>query len=352
MTRTAPRSGPAGFTLVELLVVLAIVAVLIGLLLPALHRVHDASARAQCANNLKRLALACQAYHDAHRAMPPAVLMRRAGPDAITDPTRAGENWGPNWLVLLLPYVGQGDLYRPVAASVRDYVATGDRGWRAVGTARVKLFECPADGGHETPWTFPCVAERGWARGNYACNAAGIHLPDSVGWTSTEGGRSPTSAWTHAWVGLPDGTRAGGVMCINWGARLRDIDAADGSANTVLLGEVRVGSHLSPADPRGTWAVGLPGASVLSANYTWDCTGPNDTNDHADGCEGAVNDPADGMGAWDGGGFQQAQARSRHRGGVNVAFCDGSVRFAANDIDQRTWWRLHARDDTLPYIDP
>jgi prepilin-type processing-associated H-X9-DG protein len=58
------------------------------------------------------------------------------------------------------------------------------------------------------------------------------------------------------------------------------------------------------------------------------------------------------MGAWAGGGFQQAQARSRHRGGVNVAFCDGSVRFAANDIDQRTWWRLHARDDTLPYIDP
>jgi hypothetical protein len=56
----------------------------------------------------------------------------------------------------------------------------------------------------------------------------------------------------------------GGVMCINWGENIARIQ--DGSSNTVMLGELRTGSHLSTLDPRGTWAMGFPGASVLA----WD----------------------------------------------------------------------------------
>jgi prepilin-type N-terminal cleavage/methylation domain-containing protein/prepilin-type processing-associated H-X9-DG protein len=344
MTLQPRRGRQAGFTLIELLVVIAIIAVLIGLLLPAVQKVREAAARTQCANNLKELATACHNYQSVAGSLPPAIMMRPG-----VDRTSAADNFGPGWLVLLLPYIEQEPMYKQVITSVQSYMATGNRQWRSIRGNPIKLLICPSDTGHETPWNGR-APEQGWARGNYACNAGGIHQPDILGWTSTEGGRSPTSAYTQDWVGLPNSTSGGGVMCINWGATLNQITVQDGTAYTLMLSEVRVGSFLSPGDPRGTWAVGMPGASVISAAATWDCTVPNDYNDNADDCDGAVDDPNDGMGAWQPCPFQQAQARSRHTGGVNGAMADGSVHFIHSTISQQTWFKMLSRDDNLDYI--
>ena len=342
-----------GFTLIELLVVIAIIAILIALLVPAVQKVRDASARLQCANNLKQLSLACQGYHDAHKRFSPAVLMRSGVNDTV-----ASANFGPNWVVHILPFIEQGTLWTPaVQTSLNEYMATGNNGWRAVRGTRLAVMTCPFDrDGHEIPYNG--TGGTGWARGNYACNAGGIHQPtppsgiDGLAWRSSRDGKVPTYGSNASFGGpVPNGTRLGGVMCINWGAKLTMI--TDGSSNTVMLNEVRTGGHLSPGDPRGLWAMGLPGASVTCGNASWDCTNPNDTNSDSDDIEGGVNDPVGGMGAWQPCPFQQGQARSRHSNkAVNVAFCDGSVRSIESTIPQAIWWYMLGRDDAVTFTLP
>src|SRR5205823_3676766 len=103
------------FTLIELLVVIAIIAILIALLVPAVQKVREAAARTQCTNNFKQIGLACQAYHDTYKKLPPSLLVGR------------GIGWndenniGPNWAVLILPYIEQAPLYNKVVTSIQNY---------------------------------------------------------------------------------------------------------------------------------------------------------------------------------------------------------------------------------------
>jgi len=127
---TAPTRH--GFTLVELLAVAAISAVLIGLLLPAVQRVRDAAARAQCCNNLKQIGLALHSYSDGQGSLPPGNEV--AAPGAMA-PIRS------NWAINLLPFLEMSSLYN-------DY-QTGrsntDSANALVRKTFVKVYTCPAD---------------------------------------------------------------------------------------------------------------------------------------------------------------------------------------------------------------
>ena len=325
------------FTLIELLVVIAIIAILIGLLLPAVQKIREAANRMQCGNNLKQLALACHNYQDTIGELPASVQLR----PGVSRTSISARRFGPNWIVMILPYIEQDNLYAQVSTHVTNYMINGNFNWAAIRGQKIKTLRCPSDTGWDN--IYP-GAGGGWARGNYACNAGGIHGPN-VGYMTTEGGASPANDW--GWGGLPTTLRGGGVMCINFGHAIHRIP--DGSSNTVMLGEVRNGSHLSIQDSRGVWAIGMPGASVIAGQFSWDDTVPNTLEDNADDCEGCINDPKGGMGAWPGCPFQQAQARSRHTGGVQVAMADGSIRFVRNGTSQAIWWYMNASDDGVPY---
>jgi prepilin-type N-terminal cleavage/methylation domain-containing protein/prepilin-type processing-associated H-X9-DG protein len=333
-----------GFTLVELLVVIAIIGVLIGLLLPAVQKVREAASRMSCTNNLKQLGLALHGYHGVNSQFPPAVVMPYGKLDDEGSTNSASSPFGPNWLVFLLPYIEQDNLFRlanpasyPGTTNVTDF-GSYDLSWRQVRGTQIKSLVCPSDAGHSTLLTDPNgrPLEGGWARGNYAASNAAGDADHSLG-------------------GNPDpredpfrGVSKGPVMAINYGARLTDI--TDGTSLTFMVHEVRVG--VNAADRRGTWAMGFPGASMVNGGQRNNPT-PNNMRDDADEIEGCVNFWYPGIGTRDGmgcvnqadSGSEGAMARSRHRGGVNACFADGHVQFIKDSISRYTWVLLQSTND-------
>jgi prepilin-type N-terminal cleavage/methylation domain-containing protein/prepilin-type processing-associated H-X9-DG protein len=93
---SAPRLG---FTLVELLVVLAIIGILIGLLLPAVQKAREAARRVQCANNLKQIGLAIHMHCNSHRGRFPRS-------------THSTMNFEETWIYTLAPYMENVDSVR------------------------------------------------------------------------------------------------------------------------------------------------------------------------------------------------------------------------------------------------
>ncbi len=100
-----------GFTLIELLVVIAIIAILIGLLLPAVQKVREAAARAQCQNNLKQIGLAIMSFESAYGYMPPGRVDAFQGVNVPKfGVTTQNVRVGPG--TYLLPYIEQEAVYR------------------------------------------------------------------------------------------------------------------------------------------------------------------------------------------------------------------------------------------------
>jgi prepilin-type processing-associated H-X9-DG protein len=108
---------------------------------------------------------------------------------------------------------------------------------------------------------------------------------------------------------------------------------------TFMVHEVRIG--LNPVDRRGVWALGMPGSSMVCAGRDYNPT-PNNRLDQSDEIEGCWCFWYAGIGTKDGMGCRSAvehysmagQARSRHTGGCNAAFCDGHVQFISNTVSQ------------------
>jgi hypothetical protein len=262
-------------------------------------------------------------------------------------------NFGPNWALLILPYIEQNNLYQLQATSIQSYMQTGDSNWRILRTNSLRLLLCPSDTGSTTPYS---GVGGNWARGNYAANAGPSYWdPYMSVLAATANGQWYTwgSAYTDqcTWalnifppiceVSFP--FPGGGVMSVNYGATLPVLSAEDGNSQTILFNEVRIGP--SASDLRGTWAMGQIGASITGGCPEGDCWGPNDRLPYSDNIHLGEDLPNIGMGACNTCNNSQANARSQHFGGINACFADGSLHYISNNIDLTVWFMLQSRND-------
>ena len=343
------------FTLVELLVVIAIIGTLVGLLLPAVQSAREAARRAKCMNNIKQLGLGCLTYSDARKVLPPGVQLR----SSLTWASDYTQNFGPNWAVLILPYIEEATLYQAVQTSVRGYMSTGDSDWRQLRGTRIDVFTCPSEQFGSTAFS---GASGNWARGNYGANAStGLFYATPNGdegleqrsgvfaeYSGTLRLGSSAAGLTSYGLGFYDYlVSPRGVMSAN--TAIRHAQISDGLTKTVLIDELRVGTKGS--DLRGTWAMGQVGASIVAGSGRGDSPGPNISAVVYDDIMDGFNDPQNGMGCDTSNRSSQVTAKSLHPGGVNMCFTDGSVRFISDGIARGIYQVIHSRDDGVVVSD-
>jgi len=297
--RPAPFGGRRGFTLIELLVVIAIIAILIGLLVPAVQKVREAASNTQCKNNLTQWGKAMHNYHGVFKKLP---IPSRTGPRQT-------------WVMHLWPYIEQENLASPINLSTQDFYtapATVAGTLNGLTGQYVSLYYCPNDlgaGGADLDAPGETYMRR---RGNYVVN-----------WGLVDYDTAPTDTTRGPFYHL------GGSRSTPNQTRLTDI--RDGTSNTMMMSEyLRAYSH-NDNDWRG---------DILNddgVHHFMVFTTPNSTAPDQVAWSVTTGDPLMPCTATS---PQRNTARSRHTGGVNVLFCDGSVTFITNGVSLATWRAL------------
>ena len=366
------RIRRGGFTLIEMLTVISIVAVVVGLLLPAVQAARESARRLACASHLRQLGIALAAYEQAVGVYPPAIAWGGRGviltggrltvPGTV-DVAGDGSNWAadqfrPGFFAMLLPQLEQQSLHAAwnVGVSVAAPANATARG------TTLGVLLCPTD-----PFASaanPATIDGGrWSRGSYAvnagpnasCLATQLRLPvvgRLINCAPSVGGPSRGPGIEIAPANPLTMNQAWGAGIAGLNKCFSGADIVDGLSQTVAVDEVRAG--LNGADRRGIWAMPMIGSSITlgSGSYNHGGLPPNVCRPEADqiqGCTAALQaaGPAastECMPCADVGGSYLATSRSRHPGGVQVLLLDGSARFIRHEIAIPVWSAIHTRD--------
>jgi len=313
-----PRHSRA-FTLIELLVVIAIIAVLIALLLPAVQAAREAARRIQCTNNFKQMGLAMQNYHDGLGGFP----IGRMG---------IGYNYAPQrgqrrtWAFSILPYLEQGNLFNAINFSQQFYEPPNT----TVIRIPLKVFQCPSDSPsiQEPDTPYP----RG--KGNMAANWGNTHFYQD------EGGHAGSGGNPFAGPVGPPVAFTGAPFKGNKSTSL--VEMTDGTSNTVLVGEVIMGFNSGGGlyDHRGDIFNDDYNCTMFMTYTQPNSRLPDRMAGDANGRPWCSYGRYQGVPVCTGGEPAYNASRSRHPGGVNALFADGSVRYIKDSIAGSVWQAL------------
>jgi prepilin-type N-terminal cleavage/methylation domain-containing protein/prepilin-type processing-associated H-X9-DG protein len=362
-----------GFTLIEMLVVISIIAVLIGLLLPAVQSAREAGRRMQCANNLKQIGLGFMNFETTNRTLPqgpydgdPQAVDTAGNPypnDRIYDEDwrnggyetssccRADHPNGYNHFFKILPYIEQQSIYNlanfgapPISAALSrpsDYA-----GEDSIARPAIATFYCPSRRHNDRYGSDPTTAT---SRNDYAGNA-GMMQGQAYECTSpydnatlwippAPDGSSPRANERAAINEGNTAGRKGAIVHPVHGTRVV-AEFTDGTANSILCGEKSLPWDRFGADggdnerwENSGWDedciryhfVPLPDSKAPSFRGAA-CATPPDYNDKA-------------QNLW------RRMFGGPHPGGINVVLGDGSVRFIKFTVNPSTFRRLISIDD-------
>lgn len=319
------RPSRTGFTVIELLIGVAVVGILVALIVPAVMSAREAARRTECKGHLKQIGLALHSYESSHRVYPFGVGADKDGGGAQVTSEDSRRYSAHSQL---LPYLELGNVYKQIDFSVHPFYpdATGDP------------KEITGDGPNETPAAvavpvFVCPSDvnrlnRPWGSTNYrSCNG---------------------SSW--------DGRRGNGIFGQITAVRPGDI--RDGLSNTAAFSErVRGDDDRNNVDFQSD-LFGLAAPWTEESFRNW-CTrlteaeaftlSLHDSNGGMTWLEGNMNwtrynhfftpgrNSCKTDLTWNGVGMT---ATSRHAGGVHLLTADGAVRFVGDDVDQSVWTAL------------
>ncbi len=365
-----------GFTIVELLVSIGIIALLIALLLPGVQSSREAARRVGCSSNLRQIGLALTNYHSQFQSLPPFSIW--AGPKGeplaggqlpvgIVDrvalgisPASEPDRLMANWLILILPQLDQTTIYNlfHLGLPTADFTNSEPR------IAEVASLKCPSDPFNGSNNLYQRGQQSGqsgftYARGNYAMNIgtnrACYNIPLPGASTPCDDGFVVDGTNLAVDNTTLSGNGVGGVN-----VAFKYADMQTGLSNLVGVEEIRAGVHA--LDPRGSWALGYSGASgtmrhgVVSPNE--DDAGPNNqavSGDDIQGCTALKNAVGAGqllrlrMPCFSSTNIEvnyEATARSLHPAGAYLLMLDGSVHFASDNMNPDVWFQLHSRNNT------
>ncbi len=329
-----------GFSLVEILVVVAIIGLLLGLLLPAVQSARESARRLACASNLKQVGLAVMAHHEARRLLPTTVSSGTIARRGDFEP-RSGTSH--SWLVQILSFLEEQARFDRFDLSRSLFEAAPRQGVSGPESDRPEVLVCPSDPGGP-PFRHDTLTKgRPCGKGSYAAWASPYHVEFQQ--------RFPAA--------------------LGWRPRPRLRDLRDGMHATIMAAEVIAGPEAW--DARGAWAVGWNGASVLAydmhpypdappfrhfpmslghtqrpnirdpavnVDVLYDCSDQDGETHRRMPCAEWQEDDI-----WR---YLSSAPRSAHPGGVQSLWADGRVEFLADTVDEIVLAYLIAIDDGRP----